>query len=181
MTDRELPPGLPSVLFVGGTGMLAPAARWIAARSPRMHLAARHPEPLATAIGARPLVLDWHDRAAGPSRLQALIAEPPELLISWLHDDAIWIAAVLEALLPADGRSIRVHGARSADPEVLRSRDPDPRADLRRQTVILGWRPDPAGEGGRRWLTDDEISGGVIEAVLSPAASRIVVGEVAAP
>jgi hypothetical protein len=163
------------VLVIGGTGMLAPATRWLAGRAGRVTLAARRPAPLAAEVGAAALPLDWADRDGALAAL-ASVGPAPDLLVSWLHDDAVWLAAPAEALLPVGARSIRVHGSRSADPEVRRRRDPDPRADVRRQTVILGWVPDPAGEDGRRWLDDDEISGGVIAAVERPDDATVVVG-----
>jgi hypothetical protein len=170
-------------LVVGGTGMLAPATRRLAGRAGRLTLASRHPGTLAAEIGAAPLPIDWNDRAAASAALAAFRrdAAPVDLLVAWLHDAAVWLAAPAEACLAAGARSIRVHGSRSADPAVRRARDPDPRPDVRRQTVILGWHPDPLAEDGRRWLDHAEISDGVIAAVDEPDREIVLVGAAAGP
>ena len=54
-------------------------------------------------------------------------------------------------------------------------RNPNPRSDVRRQTVILGWVFDI---NGQRWLTNDEISQAAVEAVEHPELKIIVAGTV---
>ena len=66
-------------------------------------------------------------------------------------------------MLAEASRFIRVHGSDSKGPKQIANR----------QTVILGWVNEPAG---RRWLSNTEISGGVIEAVRNPFEQIIVVG-----
>lgn len=160
-------------LFVGGTGMLEAAARHAAELSRRLTLGARRPESLAKALGVMALPLDWHDRSATVAALATLDGPAPDLLISWLHDDGVWLAAGLEGLLPTAARTIRVHGSDSRDPARRAERDPNPRADLRRQTVILGWVNEPEG---RRWLTDAEISSAVIRAIDRPGENTVIAG-----
>ncbi len=160
---------LGNVFFIGGTGMLADAARWIAPRATSLTLAARNPSPLAEEVRAKPHRLDWAKQAG------AML--PPggtfDIVISWLHDEAIWLARPAEDLLKPGGRSIRIHGANSLEPAKRRLRDPDPRPDIARQTVILGWVESGAG---KRWLTHSEISQGVISAIRQPNKELLVVG-----
>ncbi|MEM9010506.1 MAG: hypothetical protein AAGE18_04715 [Pseudomonadota bacterium] len=165
-----------AVVF-GGTGMLADATRHLAGLAGQLTLLARRPAPLAMELGAVPLPVDWADPDATRAVI-AGIAPAPDLVLSWLHDEAVWLAAPLEALLPAGGRSIRVHGAASRDPARQAERDPNPRPDVRRQTVILGWQQ---VETGTRWLTDDEVSAGAIAAIEDAEATRIVAGTLDGP
>lgn len=76
-------------------------------------------------------------------------------------------------MLAEVSRSIRVHGSDSKGPKQIANRNPGSRQDINRQTVILDWVNEPAG---RRWLSNTEISGGVIEAVRNPFEQIIVVG-----
>jgi hypothetical protein len=46
---------------------------------------------------------------------------------------------------------------------------------VRRQDVVLGWVDEP---GGRRWLTDEEICAGVLEALERPERRAAVVGTI---
>jgi len=84
------------------------------------------------------------------------------------------LARPAENLLRSGGRSIRVHGSGSLDPAKRRLRDPDPRTDVARQTVILSW---VVMAENRRWLTNEEISGGVIAALAAPDHETIIVGD----
>ncbi len=143
--------------------MLAKATNFVALSASDLTLGSRTPEKAAQDIGAHPLVLDWAKRDLTLANLANL--GQIDMLISWLHDDGIWLAEHLEAKIKPQGRSIRIHGADSRDPAVLAKRDPNPRPDVCRQTVILGWVNQTEG---RRWLSNDEISDAVIAAVMEP-------------
>ncbi|MEO0999770.1 MAG: hypothetical protein AAFW69_04045, partial [Pseudomonadota bacterium] len=152
--------------------MLAEATRAIAARAARTTLLARRPETLAAETGAAYQRIDWAD----PGAAAALDALPPaDLLLSWLHDDAVHLARPLEDRCRPGARVIRVHGAASRDPATRAARDPDPRPDLRRQTVILGWAAGP------RWLSDAEISAAAVEALVNPDKETVVAGILTGP
>lgn len=170
MTERALG----NVFFLGGTGMFAPAARWIAPHATSLTLAARNPDALATQLGATALPLDW----SIPNT--SLPDQRFDMVITWLHDDATWLARPCEDLLTGTGRSIRIHGANSADPAIRRQRDPNPRTGIQRQTVILGWWGDATAADGKRWLSDEEASAGVVHAVETPTDTLIVIGDMKA-
>jgi hypothetical protein len=158
-------------LIVGGTGMLAAASGYVAARSAHTTLVSRAPSKTAELLGTDAVALDWADRDAALATVAAL--PEADFLLSWLHDGGTWLARPLEDRLISGGRSIRVHGSNSRDPAVRARRDPDPRRDVRRQTVILGWVAEP---GGVRWLAHDEICAAVIRAIETPAEETVVAG-----
>jgi hypothetical protein len=166
---------LGDVLIVGGTGMLAGLTRRVATHSRSLTLVARRPEPLATELGARPVSLDWTD-ALGAQRALEALRNTFDLVISWLHDDAVFLARACENAARSLGRSVRVHGSLSIDLTVRERRDPDPRPGITRQTVILGWFADPSAEDGQRWLTDAEICEGVWQAVDDSSMPLNVIG-----
>jgi hypothetical protein len=158
------PSDLGDVLIVGGTGMLAGLTRRVAVQSRSLTLIARRPDALAAELGASPVSLDWTEASSAQQALEAL-RNKFDLVISWLHDDAVYLARSCEDAARSQGRSVRIHGSLSIDPAVRERRDPDPRPGIVRQTVILGWFADPSAEDGQRWLTDAEICEGVWQAV----------------
>jgi hypothetical protein len=162
-----------NALVLGGTGMLAEASAYIASISSIISLGARNPEPLAGRLGAVPLILDWTDQETALCVLQN--DSKYDLIVSWVHDEALEMIEPMEKLLVKGGRSIRVHGCESADPITRKKRDAGTRTDINRQTVVLGWINET---GARRWLSHDEISAGVIRAVQNSGLATSIVGVV---
>lgn len=156
-------------LLFGAGGMLSDAARYIAARASHTVLISRNPGPLAAETGAEALSFDWKSGPALPPLTKRF-----DLLLSWAHDEALSLIAPLEAALRPGGRSVRIHGASSADPVVKARRNPGPRDDISRQTVILGWSG--ARGGAWRWLTHAEISAAAIAAFEAPARETVIAG-----
>jgi hypothetical protein len=165
--------------IVGGTGMLAAASARFAGAYGDVFLAARDPAPLAEKTGAMALPFDWSDKKNATAVLKSLAEGPPfDLVVSWLHDDGLWCVPFLEALPKKNGRSIRVHGSAAGDPGKGLTTDPAPRDGIVRQNVVLGW----VSEGtGRRWLTHEEISRGVMKAFETPRELAFVVGTLRSP
>jgi len=161
--------GYGHVLVVGGTGMLSGMTKWLAKRSKSLTLVARHPQRLATELGCISYPLDW----SAPNAIDILPDRKFNLLISWLHKDGLWLARPFEDLLVSGGRSIRIHGSTSLKMGIRAKVDPNPRKDIRRTTVVLGWIAD---SNTRRWLSNREISDGVIEAIGTPFRETVVIG-----
>lgn len=161
-------------VMIGGTGMLAEAARAIARRAERLTLIARSPQDLAREIGVEALPMDWTRRESVREALAALRErDTPDLLVSWIHGSGLWCLPEFEALLASGARSLRVHGSAAGDPRHGIKTDPAPPAHVLRQDVVLGWVDEPRG---RRWLTDREISQGVLKAVGDPSLRASIVG-----
>ncbi len=98
----------------------------------------------------------------------------PDLVVAWLHDDelAIRFAAGLDAT-EARCSFFHVVGSATADPSLLAatSRDRVSRSKVAYHQVILGY----VAEGGTaRWLTNDEISAGVIDAIARSEPEHVV-------
>jgi hypothetical protein len=165
------------VIIIGGTGMLSCASRKITSQVDDVLLIARNPGKLAIDINARPLQLDWKVKPTTEASIGLLKSEPKaDILISWIHDDGLWCLQQFEDLLVKGGRSIRVHGSAAGDPSEGVKTDPPPiRNDIQRQNIVLGWKEE---NGRRRWLTDDEISEGVITAFKNPKLTSMIVGQI---
>ncbi|RME14453.1 MAG: hypothetical protein D6801_09245 [Alphaproteobacteria bacterium] len=162
-------PSLGRVFVIGGTGMLRDACGAIAPRCESLVMAARRPQVLAEKIGATALVLDWSDRPAAADALPPMESRF-DLAISWLHRDGLWLVPHLEARLRPGGRSIRIHSSAALADGALARIDPPAPPQVRRQRVLLGRR-------GTRWLTDAEISAGLLEAIATPERDVLIVGD----
>jgi hypothetical protein len=156
-------PGGRASLVIGGTGMLARATRWLASRYPPTLVVARRAGSFAQhAPGMVPIDLDWSRPDFASHIAAALGAAPPVAkALIWIHDPVRHLGPITALLPRAD--MVIVLGSMDGRPAI-----PDSAAGA--VTVRLG---SVAVPGGRRWLTDEEISGGAI-AALEDGRSRIV-------
>ena len=164
--------------------MLRRASLELASRSVALTSVARTTRSLAavdkllSASGATHymLALDWTQ----PGEFLRLIHQhlsqtrKPDLVVAWLHDEelAIRFAVDLDASEPLC-RFFHVVGSATADPYLLaaKSRDRLSRSKVAYHQVILGY----VAEGGTaRWLTNDEISAGAIDAIARSEPEHVV-------
>lgn len=162
-------------LVMGGTGLLRGVCLALVEDGWRVSCIARDPQRLANleADAARhggqllPLSLDYRDEAALAAGIQQGRAAlgPIRLVVAWLHgDDSILPQAVVEevslALLP--WRFFRIRGSAAAAPGAW-PRPPEVSHTLcQYREVILGWM---SADGGTRWLSDDDITRGILTAI----------------
>lgn len=180
---RPFEPGWQHAMVVGGTGMLAGASRFITAHARVASWLARSPESLAAATEGIPrsercarLVVDYREVTAFARCIAARVAEvgSPDLVLAWFHSEEP--ALRLAKQLAAYGTPLRffhVLGSDDARPDsnmrARRARFEVPGMAYR--SIALGFMHDPSGS---RWLTHEEISHGVIEAVHSDALASTV-------
>ncbi|MFJ6676319.1 hypothetical protein ACIQMJ_34905 [Actinosynnema sp. NPDC091369] len=169
-----------TALVLGGTGMLKGCADELVAQGWRVVLPSRRPEGLlgsaakaalrgrahvphvSGARGARIAVAaDWARPAELADRVREVVDGPSDLLVAWVH--ASYRDAVLRAVAPLlapHAPVVEVHdsGAIHAVRGV-----PDPALDGHpTQQVVLGF---VRHGGSTRWLSHDETSTGVLDAV----------------
>lgn len=163
-------------LVIGGTGMLAGATKWLAEKGHHVSVVSRGRQspPELAGRGVRLIAVDYRESQLLRQSVADAISQygPIELAIFWIHSDAPGAFGII-----ADGisrhaevawRLIHVRGsAAHLRPEV----PPVPTNCLYRE-VLLGF---VAEETESRWLTHEEISGGVIDAIQSDR-ERTVVG-----
>lgn len=148
-------------LVVGGTGMLTGLARALAERGHHVtSISRRGTSPVAgdacnSLLQAQiaPMAVDYRDGDALVVALERAQAErgPIELAVCWIHTDAPEAPALVAGALAPGARLVQVFGTR-----VWPLAEPPLQIAYRR--VLLG------AHGGR-WLTHEEISAGVLEAV----------------
>lgn len=151
-------------LVVGGTGMLSGLCEALAGDGGRLSHLSRH---ASRASGADGFDCDYHDPASFSAALDAADARsgPISLAVAWFH--TLKIVAPRLLVQRVEGRLFQVLGSAVGDPshpdrlETARQvAEGVPGCELRQ--VVLGFKVEAAGS---RWLTNEEISDGVLEAV----------------
>ncbi len=156
-------------LVVGGTGMLSGVVRALIAEGDEVYVLARHPQ---MPLEVKPLAADYRSAAALATTLTTV--EPFERAVVWIHSDAPEAPQTVARFVT--GPYLHVLGSASANPS---RPDQSRRAGFEAlgcdyREVILGF----VRESGRsRWLTDTEISAGVLAALRSNE-RRSVIGTV---
>lgn len=124
----------------------------------------------------RMVQLDWSNAEEFLERLTSHLGTtgPPDLVVAWIHGREL--ALRFGAALPRhpDARFVHVIGSASRSPDEvaaeLKARFPA-REGLQYRQVVLGAQ----GTGpSARWLTDREISAGVLEAIARDAPTHVV-------
>ena len=164
----------PHILVVGGTGMLSGLVEALAGDGGRLSLFSRRASGF-TRDGVTGFDVDYYDEAAFMAALDA--AGPVDLAVAWFH--ALKITAPRRLAERVKGRLFQVLGSATADPAhpdrlMTAAAVADGLPDCVLRQVVLGFH---VGAGRSRWLTDAEISRGVLEA-LRVDAPLAVVGQV---
>lgn len=165
-------------LVVGGTGMLAGVTRWLAEQGHTVSVISRGMTPGLnggfTLGRIHPIEADYRESETLRQRINETIAKygPIELAVFWIHSDAPEAFRVISHEISKHAETpwhlFHVRGnAAHLHPE-----SPQVPSNCSCRQVILGF---VAGANGSRWLTHNEISGGVIEAIRSDR-ERFVVG-----
>jgi nucleoside-diphosphate-sugar epimerase len=170
-------------LVIGGTGMLRDVVRHLATDGHDLLIVGRSEKKMQQLLDhcgparARltPLFADYSSEALFLSAVQASSKSLSafDLVIVWMHASG---DASLHALVDwlneskVQSRFFHILGSSVADPSTTGS-SRSPHQNLLYRKVILGFQRE---DGTSRWLTDDEISAGVIKAIESDAKETIV-------
>jgi hypothetical protein len=157
-----------TTLVIGGTGMLQDATQWLIERSRKTLLVSRKASRFeANNANVIAIDADWNDSSFLP-KVRSGIEKAGSIsdALFWIHDPEPVLTWLLP-LLPG-ARVVVVLGSMDVRPKLIE-------AAANVATVRLG---SIATADGRRWLTNAEISAGVIEALLSGKSN--IVGELAA-
>ena len=166
--------------------MLQAASVELASRSRKMTSIARTERSLQALNSAiteskcthHMLALDWTEPEDFLHALQAHLGrtESPDLVVAWMHDDELAIRVASLAATQPVSRFFHVVGSASSDPSLnaatLRQRPPHSINTYHQ--VILGY---VRAGSGTRWLTNQEISAGLLDAI-ARAEPEYVVGTI---
>jgi hypothetical protein len=152
-------------VVVGGTGMLRGVVEHLRDSDVRTTVVARRPDRAVDGVEA--VAADWADPA---TVARALAGRRPDVAVLWVHEPhRRGVLEVVESLLEEGGLLVHVWG--SAGPHPPRRTPSSTRTDLVVRHVVLGFVPGP---GGSRWLTDEEVSDGVVAALRRPEPVQVV-------
>ena len=169
-----------SILVIGATGMLVEATAQLAERCELLTFTGRRSQSIsrmnsvlddaaARCIG---LTLDWNDERKFMDQLMAHcdVYGYPSLTIAWLHNDSLGpkiAASFAQQIAPTTFYQVR--GSAAAKPGTDAStaseqfsKDAAGDQGLAFHQIVLGFKLD---ESGSRWLSNSEISAGVIAAI----------------
>lgn len=183
--ERLTRPAHKHTLIIGGTGMLKHASIALASASQMLTSVARTLQSLQcldAALGSSAgvhhmLKLDWSEPEVFLSSLSSHIERVcrPSLVVAWVHDEGLMGA--ITACFDSASHPCKIFQVRScaaADP----TREPSSGqfADssigrMVRNEIILGFE---VGNDGSRWLTNTEISSGVLQAIANNEKTAVV-------
>lgn len=152
-------------LVLGGTGMLAGVAAALLDDGWHVVLPSRRRPALPVTNGhtraARWVKADWTLPNALAKAAREALDGPADLLVAWVHREVrAGVLRSVASLLVAGAPVVEVHGSASANPV---GGCPDPVLPGHpTQQVVLGY---VRHAGRTRWLTHQEISAGVLDAV----------------
>ncbi|MBD3403166.1 short-chain dehydrogenase [candidate division GN15 bacterium] len=176
-------------LVVGGTGMLRGVCVVLAEAGHRVSVVARNKERLVGLVRdtqrspgvVNPIPVDYLNNNALHEKLSEAIAVlgPISLSVLWIHGEAGDAPGVVARLLNEQKENCQVYhvlGSTAADPtkQVGDSRPFEHLANCSYHRITLGFR---TGKDGSRWLTNDEIAQGVLDAIANER-HEAVVGEI---
>ena len=147
-------------LVVGGTGMLAAATRALAGGGHVVTCIARRDAPLGDGVAVEPV--DYRE----PELLRDALARasttrgPIELAVCWIHTDAPEAPRIVAAALAPGARLVQVFGTRVWP--------------LAAPPLHIAYRQVLLGECDGRWLTHEEISSGVLKALVADRPVAVV-------
>ncbi len=164
-------------LVVGGSGMLAGLCVTLAAGGRQVTVVGRDRGKLDRVAGRDPrihaLSVDYEDVPAFAAALAEVAAErgPVMLAVCWIRSWAPEsLLAAADSVAPS-GRLFHVLGSQRSDASDSVIAELQSREELHYRQVQLGGIDDG---GGRRWLTNEEIAGGVAAAVAADQKSFLV-------
>lgn len=170
-------------LVIGGTGMMRDVSLYLACQGGQVSVVARTRKDLDTLEKEADgnlfgVSVDYGDRQKLDDALSSAIAERGnfDMIVAWIHDPVLPLAAHLADFASRDARYIHVRGSAAANPADTHAsiRSEFNNGSLSYEEVILGY----VIESGRsRWLTNGEIANGIIESIRFPK-ERTIVGVV---
>ncbi|WP_404353221.1 short-chain dehydrogenase [Exiguobacterium aurantiacum] len=154
-------------LVIGGSGMLAGTVLWLAEVGYHVSIIGRDAENMSRLTEQSPgrlsaVLVDYRDdlRLKEALRRSMAIHGDFDLVVAWIHSDAADALPCVLSVLRGGTDVFHVLGSRSNSSDVRNGLTiPE---DVRYHQVQLGYQVE---KGERRWLTHEEIAGGVVEAV----------------
>lgn len=168
-------------LVIGGTGMLANVSIWLSVNGYHVSVIGRNAEKMQRLVDQNPaqlipVLVDYTNTNELAEQLQHIHQKngPIQLVVAWIHStgDEV-IPCLIESLPPHQTwKLFHVNGSSSKLQDIKAKIAVPDRVDYHQ--ILLGFKIESERS---RWLTHEEISGGVIEAIQKNK-SELVVGTI---
>ena len=167
-------------LIIGGTGMLRKVTEYLSEKFETVSGICRNKFRLDSNLkNINPLILDYSDYELLSKRIDEAVKQFGEidLVVSWIHSTAPLAPKIIAEKINAYGKPFRffdILGSAYADPsknKIERENNFRGSSFLIYRKIILGFVIENKNS---RWLTNNEISGGVIEAVKNDLEEKII-------
>jgi hypothetical protein len=165
-------------LVIGGTGMLAQATVWLSENSYHVSVIGRNPKKMKQLLEQNPaqltpVLLDYTNTEELAEQIRCIQQKngPIELVVAWVHSTGPQVIPCVLEMLPANQPVTFFHVCgSSSNLQEIKAKTAAPEHVLYHQ-IQLGFKIE---NGISRWLTHDEISQGVIDAVLSGKPESVI-------
>ncbi len=163
-----------NVLIIGGTGMLFQASAYLAENSEQLMLISRKlpKQRLHSSKIVAFESVDYYDESKFRDAVKTIIRSSGKIthVLCWMHSDAL---PPLKTLLELAAGSVfwHVKGSSSYNPAKTDDVTSVMKNSVDYREIILGFKME---NGMSRWLTNEEISSGVIDAIKSGVKREVI-------
>ncbi|MBN8568134.1 MAG: short-chain dehydrogenase [Ignavibacteria bacterium] len=167
-------------LIIGGTGMLSKVTEYLAGNYDTVSVICRNKRKIDSNLkNINPLILDYSYYKFLTKNLQSAVEKfgNIELVVSWIHSTAPLAPNIIAEKINSFNVPFRffdILGSAYANPSlntVEREEKLNENKNLKYRKIVLGFKLE---NNSSRWLTNEEISSGVIETVKSDAVESII-------
>lgn len=165
-------------LVIGGTGMLAKVSIWLSENGYHVSAIGRNPEKMQRLLDQNPaqltpVLVDYTNTKELAEQLQHVQQQngPIHLVVAWIHSTGTRVIPCLTESLPRLQMwdLFHVNGS-SSNLEDIKTKTAVPQY-IGYHQILLGFKIE---SGSSRWLTHDEISDGVIEAIRENKSTQMI-------
>lgn len=169
-------------LVIGGTGMLSAASLWLADHSDKVSIIARNQTKMErvlnkteAASSITPLFVNYKDSAGLKERIKAAILQngPIDLVIAWIHSDAHHALDIICHEVAQENPAWKLYHILGSSSSLNQIKDAAVKKypGCQYRQIQLGFILEKEDS---RWLTHQEISDGVIDAVVHNQEIKII-------
>ncbi|WP_033541176.1 short-chain dehydrogenase [Planococcus sp. CAU13] len=165
-------------LVIGGTGMLANVSIWLAENGYHVSVIGRNPEKMQRLLDQNPaqltpVLVDYTNTKELAEQLHHIQQQngPIQLVVAWIHSNGTQVIPCLTESLPRlqSWDLFQVNGSSSKLEDIKANTAVPPHVDYHQ--IQLGFKIE---DGLSRWLTHEEISDGVIEAIRENKSKHVI-------
>lgn len=165
-------------LVIGGTGMLSKASVWLSENGYQVSVIGRNPKKMQqlleqNTLQLTPVLVDYTNTEELAEQIRSIQQQngPIELVVAWVHSTGPQVIPCVLEMLPANQLVAFFHVCgSSSNLKDIKAITALPKHVFYHQ-IQLGFKRE---NGFSRWLTHEEISQGVIEAVLSGKSESVI-------